>query len=67
MGFDWPDLHGVLDKIEEELGELREAVDRNAQHEIADEMGDLLFALVNLSRHLGRESGLRPARYQPEV
>ncbi|MCV6590221.1 MAG: nucleoside triphosphate pyrophosphohydrolase [Marinobacterium sp.] len=52
VGFDWPDLHGVLDKIEEELGELREAVDRNVQHEIADEMGDLLFALVNLSRHL---------------
>jgi len=52
VGFDWPDLHGVLDKIEEEIGELREAVDRGAQADIADETGDLLFALVNLARHL---------------
>jgi len=53
VGFDWPDLHGVLDKIEEELAELREAVDAGQQQEIADEMGDLLFAMVNLSRHVG--------------
>ncbi len=52
VGFDWPDLHGVLDKIEEEIGELREAVEQGQQADILDEMGDLLFALVNLARHL---------------
>jgi nucleoside triphosphate diphosphatase len=53
VGFDWNDPLLVLDKIEEEIGELREAIARGAQDEITDEMGDLLFAQVNLARHLG--------------
>ena len=51
VGFDWPDVTGVLDKIEEEVQELREA-DREASPEhFAAEVGDLLFAVVNLARH----------------
>ncbi len=53
VGFDWNDPLLVLDKIEEEIGELREAIRRGEQDEITDEMGDLLFAQVNLARHLG--------------
>ncbi|ANG64054.1 nucleoside triphosphate pyrophosphohydrolase [Marinobacterium aestuarii] len=53
VGFDWNDPLLVLDKIEEEIGELREAIRRGKQDEITDEMGDLLFAQVNLARHLG--------------
>ncbi len=57
VGFDWPDAEAVLDKVDEELAELRSelassdsALDRPA---IADELGDLLLTLANLSRHLG--------------
>ena len=53
VGFDWGDPILVLDKIEEEIAELREAIAQGRQEEILDEMGDLLFAQVNLSRHLG--------------
>jgi ATP diphosphatase len=53
VGFDWHDPLLVLDKIEEEISELREAIARGAEDEISDEMGDLLFAQVNLARHLG--------------
>lgn len=49
-GFDWDDIGGVLDKVEEEIGEFRRAA--NAQ-ERRDELGDLLFALVNLCRWNG--------------
>lgn len=52
VGFDWPDPSGVLDKIEEEIQELRAAIASGRQAEIQDEMGDLLFAQVNLCRHL---------------
>lgn len=52
LGFDWPDISGVLDKIEEEIAELREAIASGQQHAIQDEAGDLLFAQVNLCRHL---------------
>lgn len=48
-GFDWPDTDGVIDKIEEELAEVR-AADSPAERE--EEIGDLLFAVVNLARHL---------------
>ncbi len=53
VGFDWPDTSHVLDKIIEEAGELIAARDRLSEAEIADEMGDLLFVLANLARHLG--------------
>ena len=50
-GFDWPNHHGVVDKIKEELGELEEALAAGDKQHIAHEIGDLLYALVNLSRH----------------
>lgn len=50
-GFDWPSHHGVVEKIKEELGELEEALDSGDKAKIGHELGDLLYALVNLSRH----------------
>ncbi len=50
-GFDWPSHHGVVDKIKEELGELEEALATGDKAKIGHELGDLLYALVNLSRH----------------
>lgn len=52
VGFDWKEAKPVLDKIEEEIGELREAMEKGADDEIAGEFGDVLFALVNFGRHL---------------
>ena len=53
VGFDWPALAPVVAKIEEELAELKaELADAAPQERLADEVGDLLFALVNLARHL---------------
>ncbi|GGB89016.1 nucleoside triphosphate pyrophosphohydrolase [Marinobacterium zhoushanense] len=52
VGFDWREALPVLDKIEEEIAELREAILAGKQQEIASEMGDLLFVQVNLARHL---------------
>lgn len=51
-GFDWPNIDGVLDKIEEEIGELREAIKSEPQHRSEEELGDLLFSIANLGRHL---------------
>ena len=50
VGFDWNDLNQVIAKVEEELNELKEAIKINKGKE--EELGDLLFAIVNLSRHL---------------
>ena len=52
VGFDWPDRQGVSDKIQEELSELEEAVGGRDTDDIDEEFGDLLFAVVNLARHL---------------
>lgn len=52
IGFDWPDRTGVRAKVDEELAELDDAVDRAAPDDIEDELGDLLFSVVNLSRFL---------------
>lgn len=53
-GFDWDDIQPVFDKINEEINELKaEIVIKDNKERIADEMGDILFASVNLSRHLG--------------
>jgi tetrapyrrole methylase family protein/MazG family protein len=52
VGFDWPDLDGVFDKIEEELQELRLAVKQESPERQKDELGDLLFAVVNASRFI---------------
>lgn len=51
VGFDWNDARQVLAKIREETDELAEALDTGGIDAIKDEMGDLLFAVVNLSRH----------------
>ncbi len=52
VGFDWGEAAPILDKIEEEIGELREAMLKGDASSIKDEFGDVLFALVNLGRHL---------------
>jgi ATP diphosphatase len=51
--FDWKEAEPILQKIDEELGELREAVQNGDNNAITDEFGDVLFALVNYGRHLG--------------
>ncbi|WP_219834721.1 nucleoside triphosphate pyrophosphohydrolase [Paenibacillus sp. R14(2021)] len=52
VGFDWNEIGPVLDKIEEELGELREAIAHQDAEEQAGELGDLLFAAVNAARFI---------------
>jgi len=52
FGFDWPDISPVFAKIREELDELEEAIQLGEQGHIAEEMGDVLFAMTNLARHL---------------
>ncbi len=61
VGFDWDDVAGALPKIAEELGELVEVL--GEPDEAAEELGDLLFAVVNVARHLGvdAEGSLRAA------
>ena len=49
-GFDWPDVSGALDKLEEETAELRAAIDSGDPKQIEEELGDLLFSAVNVSR-----------------
>ena len=55
VGFDWNDPRAVLHKIREEADEIEAALDRNDAAELAGETGDLLFALVNLARHVGAD------------
>lgn len=52
VGFDWQNPLEVLDKVEEEIGELREALESGQRHEVRHELGDLLFTMANLGRHL---------------
>jgi MazG family protein len=56
VGFDWPDIQGVWHKVCEELDELQAELPNNranaSNQRMSDELGDLLFALVNLARHL---------------
>jgi len=54
-GFDWPDITQVYDKISEESIELKEALADKDEDAVAEELGDLMFSCVNMSRHLGRE------------
>jgi MazG family protein len=63
VGFDWSRTEDVVDKIEEEVAELRAAVDTEGRARTEEEMGDLLFSIANLSRKLGidPESALRKA------
>jgi len=52
VGFDWDTAPPILDKIDEETGELREAMEQGHNADIEEEYGDLLFAITNLGRHL---------------
>lgn len=63
VGFDWPNIGEVIDKIAEEATELAEARDSLPQEKIEEEMGDLLFVMANLARHLkvDAETALRKA------
>lgn len=55
VGFDWSEPAPILDKIEEEVAELREALRNDDKRAVADELGDLIFALVNIGRHVGAD------------
>ncbi len=56
VGFDWNDPRAVLDKIKEETVEIERALDTDDRAAVAGEIGDLMFALVNLARHLDVDS-----------
>lgn len=68
MGFDWPDIHGPLAKVEEALAEVRAALVSGDIDEVAEEIGDLIFAAVNVSRHakVDAESALRRGSHKFE-
>lgn len=51
VGFDWPEVSPVLDKVAEELDEIREALLHGEQARVMDEIGDAFFALINVARH----------------
>ncbi len=57
-GFDWPDAAPVWEKLDEEIAELREAVAAGDQGKVENEVGDMLFTVVNLSRALGIDPGI---------
>ncbi|MEG5263916.1 nucleoside triphosphate pyrophosphohydrolase [Pseudomonas sp. JDS28PS106] len=63
VGFDWPEALPVVDKVREELDEVLEAMSENDTAAVAEEIGDLLFVVVNLARHLkvDPETALRSA------
>ena len=65
-GFDWPEISPVFEKVEEEFAELQEAVAENSN--IEEELGDLLFAVVNIARHVkvDAETALRKANQKFE-
>ena len=52
VGFDWSDYSGIIEKIEEEIAEVKEAIDLNNSDAIELEIGDLLFSVINLARFL---------------
>ncbi|MCF6319410.1 MAG: hypothetical protein L3J83_09075 [Proteobacteria bacterium] len=53
IGFDWPNIDPVFDKMSEEISELKEAIGSQRTDRILDELGDVLFVCANLARHLG--------------
>ncbi|QKX19137.1 nucleoside triphosphate pyrophosphohydrolase [Microbulbifer sp. YPW1] len=55
VGFDWPEIDGVLAKVEEEVRELREAIASGNSEHSREELGDLLFSCVNVARHLNED------------
>lgn len=69
VGFDWPDALSVVDKVREELDEVLEAMSQQDPALMAEELGDLLFSVTNLARHLkvDPESALRAANAKFET
>ncbi len=68
VGFEWPDVQGAIDKLGEEVGELRAAVGDSSAAHIEDELGDVLFCVVNICRHLqiDPETALRKTNHKFE-
>jgi tetrapyrrole methylase family protein/MazG family protein len=66
VGFDWPDVSGAMPKIAEESAELNAAIESQDASHVHDELGDLLFAVVNVARHLDvePEAALRAATHK---
>jgi len=52
VGFDWQSVEGIFDKFDEEVAELRKALSEGGASRLEEELGDLLFVIVNLARHL---------------
>ena len=52
VGFDWPDVKGILKKLDEEMKEFREALSLHKRNRIREEIGDILFVIVNIARFL---------------
>jgi ATP diphosphatase len=69
VGFDWPDSEGVMTKLEEELAELKSALDAGSSDAMAEELGDVLFTVVNMTRRYGldAEAVLRQANQKFEA
>jgi len=69
-GFDWPDIKGVMAKVYEELDEVQQELDADIQEQekLENEIGDLFFSCINLSRHAGvdAEQSLRKANLKFE-
>jgi len=67
VGFDWPDIEGIFEKLQEEVSELREVIadtgDENQRERLEDEIGDMLFVIVNIARYvkIDSESALKRA------
>jgi len=61
VGFDWPNIEGVLNKLDEEMREFREALFLHNRRKIREEIGDLLFVMANVSRflHIQPEEALK--------
>ncbi|HMA63665.1 MAG TPA: MazG nucleotide pyrophosphohydrolase domain-containing protein, partial [Chitinispirillaceae bacterium] len=66
VGFDWKDIRPVLDKVEEEFSEFREALLEGNDAHAAEELGDIIFALVNVARHhnISAEEATRSTTYK---
>ncbi len=56
VGFDWPNVEQVIEKLEEEVAELKQAIYENDTQAMEEELGDVLFSCVNVGRHLKLES-----------
>ena len=69
-GFDWPDVNGVIDKIHEEIDEVKQELNAEVQErdKLEDEIGDLFFSCINLSRYVGvdAEKSIRKANLKFE-